>query len=152
MANDCTALGPAKCGKRGQAYLLPCSSHLFCSLGLNTRQMTDWSLPQKEPGRDSKVIGKREAAVLISKQHGGQYNPNQKATFSYTISRGASHRGGSLSWGKGISHRTQHSRHRVSYLLTLGGKRKGVVTDNQGGPQRATSAPHHPTTTKGFSF
>lgn len=61
MADDCTALGPAKRGERGHARLLPCSSHLFCCLGLNTGQMTAWSLPQKEPGRDSKVAGKREA-------------------------------------------------------------------------------------------
>lgn len=71
MADDCTGLGPAK---RGQRSCLPAALFLTPLLQpwTYTRQKTDWSLSQKEPGRDSKVTGKTEAAILISEQHGGQ--------------------------------------------------------------------------------
>lgn len=37
------------------------------------RQETDWSLPQREPGKGSIVTEKREAAILILGQHRHQH-------------------------------------------------------------------------------
>ena len=84
MANNCTAPGPAKGSMRGHVCLVPCSSHLFCGLGLKPGKRQTGVSHRKNLAETASVAGKREAAILISKQHGSQPTTPAKMPLSPT--------------------------------------------------------------------